>query len=113
MGSVILIEVPEYRVPYALIAGFAGASALVLIGAFTLILKSRRRPVVSGREEMIGSLGETLGDVDPVGWAHVHGETWRVRSREPLKRGARVRVTAIDGLTLEVVPDSSRKGEAP
>lgn len=113
IGSVILIEVPEYRVPYGLIAGFAGASALVLIGMFSLMLRARRRPVVSGREEMIGSLGEALGDVKDVGWAHVHGETWRVRSREPLRKGQRVRVTAIDGLTLEVVPESPHEGEAP
>ncbi len=113
IGSVILIEEPEYRVPYGLIAGFAGASALVLVGAFTLMLRSRRRPVVSGREAMIGSVGETLGDVDTDGWAHVHGETWRVRSREPLKAGQRVRVTGIDGLTLEVVPESPGKGETP
>ena len=36
------------------------------------------------------------------GWARVHSEQWRVRSRVPLKRGNRVRVRARHDLVLEV-----------
>ena len=42
---------------------------------------------------------------DGEAWARVRGETWRVRSRERLAPGTRVRVTAIDGLVLEVAPE--------
>jgi membrane-bound serine protease (ClpP class) len=45
-----------------------------------------------------------LADFSGEGWARVHGETWRVRSAVPLTRGQRVRVTGIDGLTLDVEP---------
>jgi membrane-bound serine protease (ClpP class) len=38
----------------------------------------------------------------------VHGETWRVRSRERLVPGNRVRVTGVDGLVLDVTPDSTK-----
>ena len=38
-------------------------------------------------------------------WARVHGETWRIRSREPLAPGSRVRVTRVDGLILDVKPE--------
>jgi len=103
IGSVILIEVPGYHVPYALIAGFAGASAIFLVFVAGAMVKGRRRPVVSGREEMIGSPGEVMADFTGEGWARVHSETWRVRSPEPLRAGDRVRVRAIDGLTLDVV----------
>ena len=67
-------------------------------------LKARRRPVVSGSEELIGSVGEVLDDGGAEAWARVHSEQWRVRSSVPLKRGQRVRVTGRDDLLLTVVP---------
>ena len=110
IGSVILIEVPGYRVPYALIGGFAFATAVFLALVMGVLVKSRRRPVVTGREELLGSTGEVLDDFAGEGWAHLHGETWRVRSREPLRKGERVKVTAMHGLTLDVVRHESHGG---
>ncbi len=108
IGSVILIDtgVPGYGIPYALIGGFALASAAFLIVVAGFAVKSRRRPVVSGREELVGSSGEVIDDFEREGWARVHSEMWRVRSAAPLKAGQRVRVAAIDGLTLDVIPES-------
>jgi membrane-bound serine protease (ClpP class) len=108
IGSVILIDVPGYSVPYALIGGFAVASAAFLLAIATVLLKSRRRPVVSGREELIGAMGEVIEDFDQEGWARVHSETWRVRSRAPLKAGQRVKVAAMEGLLLDVVPETDK-----
>ncbi|MGH8705315.1 MAG: NfeD family protein, partial [Burkholderiales bacterium] len=112
IGSVILIDadIPEFEIPYTLIGGLAAASAGFLIFVVGMLVRGRTRPVVSGREELIGIRGELLEDCEREGWARVHGETWRVRCAQPLKRGARVRVTAIEGLVLDVVPDS-RNGE--
>ncbi|HZF18240.1 MAG TPA: nodulation protein NfeD [Burkholderiales bacterium] len=112
LGSVILIDtdVPGYGVPFSLVLGVAAASAAFLFFAVGMMLKARKRPVVSGREELIGSTGELLEDCQPEAWARVHGETWRVRSDTALKSGQRVRVTAMHGLLLEVVPDSIEKG---
>ena len=108
IGSVMLIDtdISEFEIPYGLIAGLTAASAAFLILVVGLLAKGRRRPVVSGREELIGTAGEVLGDCVGEGWARVHGETWRVRSAGPLKGGQRVRVTAMDGLVLEVVPET-------
>ena len=110
IGSVILIEVPGYRVPYALIGGFAFATAIFLALVMGALVRSRRRPVVTGREELVGSAGEVLEDFAGEGWAHVHGETWRVRSREPMKKGEHVKVTAMHGLTLDVVRHDQHGG---
>jgi membrane-bound serine protease (ClpP class) len=112
IGSVILIDadIPEFEIPYTLIGGLSAASAGFLIFVVGMLVRGRRRPVVSGREEMIGSRGELLEDCAGEAWARVHGETWRVRCAQPLRRGERVRVTAIDGLVLEVVPDSRNGG---
>jgi membrane-bound serine protease (ClpP class) len=112
IGSVILIDtdIPDYGIPLALIGGFAAASVAFLALVIGLIVKARDRPVVSGREELIGSSGEILEDCTQEGWARVHSETWRVRSTTPLRAGQRVRVGAIDGLVLDVVAESD-KGE--
>ncbi len=113
VGSVILIDtdVPGYGIPYALIGGFAVASAAFLLTVAGLLAKSRKRPVVSGREELIGSHGEVIEAAGHEGWARVHGETWRVRSHAPLQRGEKVRVTSMHGLTLEVVGSGRRPPE--
>jgi membrane-bound serine protease (ClpP class) len=108
IGSVILIDVPGYSVPYSLIGGFATGTAIFLIVILASLMRSRRRPVVSGREELIGSRGEVMPSQGPESWARIHGETWRVRSRAPLAAGQHVRVTAMDGLMLEVVPESEQ-----
>jgi len=107
VGSVILIDtdIPGYGIPYALIGGFAATSAAFLMLMVGVALKARHRPVVSGREELIGSAGEVLEDFEQEGWARVHSETWRVRAAMPLKAGQRVRIAAMDGLVLDVVPE--------
>src|SRR5471032_773857 len=100
IGSVILIDVPGYGIPYSLIGGFAAGTAVFLIVILATFMRSRRRPVVSGREELIGAKGEVLPAQGPESWARIHGETWRIRSRAPLAAGQRVRVTAMEGLML-------------
>jgi membrane protein implicated in regulation of membrane protease activity len=56
----------------------------------------RRRPAV-GVEALVG----VEAVVDPDGWVRVQGELWRARGAAP---GDRVRVVAVDGLTLVVEP---------
>jgi membrane-bound serine protease (ClpP class) len=104
VGSVMLIDTdaPGFGVPLPLVLGIAAASAAFLIGVAGLALRARRRPVVSGRETLLGAAGEVLEDFTGEGWARVQGETWRVQSASPLKAGERVSVTAVEGLVLQV-----------
>ena len=69
-----------------------------------LALKSRQRKVVSGAEELIGSLGEALENFDGTGRVRVHSEEWQARSASPLKQGQKIRVVSRDGLVLTVEP---------
>ena len=104
IGSVMLIDtdVPQFEIPYALIGGVAAASAAFLFLLVAMLLRARRRPVVSGREELVGAHGEALEDIAQEGWARVHGERWRVRTGAPLRLGEGLRVTAVRGLVLDV-----------
>jgi membrane-bound serine protease (ClpP class) len=108
VGSVMLIDtdIPGFGIPLPLVFGIAAASAAFLIGTAMLALRARRRPVVSGRETLVGAVGEVLHDFNGEGWARVQGETWRVRSAMPLKAGERVSVKGLEGLILEVEPQS-------
>jgi len=112
IGSVMLIDtgIQGYGIPWAVILSVAFVSALFIFFVVGMALKARLRPVVSGSEEMVGSSGEVLDFDGQDGWARVHGETWRIRSRQPLVRGQRVRVDRLDGLTLEVVPEEVHTG---
>ena len=107
LGSVMLLDtdVPGFVLPWPLIAGIAMLSALFIVVVVGMAMQARRRPVVSGAEEIVGSAGEALEDFESEGWALVHSENWKVRSPVPLKRGQRVRVKAINGLVLEVEPE--------
>jgi membrane-bound serine protease (ClpP class) len=107
LGSIMLIEdteLPGFEIPYALIGGLAAASAGFLIFVLGMLARSRKRAVVSGREYLIGAVGEALGDFEAEGWARVQGEQWKVRSSRPVRRGQKLRVTAMSGLVLSVEP---------
>ncbi|WP_250500378.1 nodulation protein NfeD [Caballeronia sp. GAWG1-5s-s] len=109
IGALMLVDtdVPGFGVPPGLVATLALFSAVFVFAVSGLSLKARRRPVVSGGEAMLGSIGVMLEGGEGVGWARVQGERWRVRPASPAAlpgQGARVRVTARDGLTLTVEP---------
>ena len=105
IGMVVLIDpdtAPGFEIPWSFIGSFTALSAAVVFATAYLAVKSRHRPVVSGREELYGAEAIALEDFVGEGWARVHGETWRVKSAVPLKAGERARVVAISGLTLAV-----------
>ena len=106
IGAVMLIdtEVPGFGVPYWLIGSLAFISAAFILLVGGVALRARRQPVVTGHEELIGSVGVVLEDAEGEGWARVRSEQWRVQSRVPLKRGQDVRVTGRNGLVLTVTP---------
>ncbi|MGH8687564.1 MAG: NfeD family protein [Burkholderiales bacterium] len=109
IGSVMLIdtEVPQFAIPLALIGGVTVASAAFVFLLVGMVLRSRRRPVVSGREFLVGAVGEALEDISVEGWARVQGERWRVRADAPVHAGESLRITAVHGLLL----DATRAGD--
>lgn len=106
IGSIILLDtdMPGYGVSLPVIAVFAILSVFFFVFVIEMALKARRRPVVSGQEEMLGSVGTVIADFQDSGPVHVHGERWTARSPRPLHQGQRVRVVAMEGLTLRVEP---------
>ncbi|SOY47922.1 putative membrane bound peptidase; NefD homolog [Cupriavidus taiwanensis] len=108
-GAVMLIDtdVPGFGVPLPMVAALSALSAVFVFGMSAMLLRSRKRPVVSGADTLVGSRGQLLDDLREEGWASVRGETWRVHSATPLARGTPVLVTARNGLVLEVIAAGS------
>jgi len=80
--------------------------ALALLLGFMAwkIAGGRRAPLQLGAAALVGAEGRALSDLGPGGGeAFVHGEYWQARSEATIPEGARVRVTAVEGLTVTVV----------
>jgi membrane-bound serine protease (ClpP class) len=113
IGSVILYrdETGQIGVAIPLIATFALLSVALFAGIVGYALKSRRRPVVSGREEMLHAVGVAEEDFDASGRVRVHSESWNASANATVRKGQRVRVTGMDGLRLTVEPLNEDRGE--
>ncbi|MEM9057941.1 MAG: NfeD family protein, partial [Pseudomonadota bacterium] len=106
IGSVILMDtdVPGFEVSKVIVGSVAlvGAGTIMLTMWFTM--KTRRRPVVSGQEHLIGATAEVEEDFNASGRVFVQGELWTATTTAPVTKGQRVTVTGIDGLTLSIAP---------
>jgi membrane-bound serine protease (ClpP class) len=99
--------------------GDAIGAALITIGVLSaaafyfvtrkVIAAHREQPVRTGTEEMIGKLAEARTAIAPEGQVFMAGTVWGARLASgggPVRLGDRVRVEAVDGLTLVVRPES-------
>ncbi|MFZ1974823.1 MAG: nodulation protein NfeD [Candidatus Acidiferrales bacterium] len=115
LGALFLIRSPLTGMGVSLWTAVAVVIpfAIIVIILMRLVLRSRHWKVSTGKEEMVGEVGEVreaLGSADGAGAVFVHGELWRAAtpSGQSIPVGARVRVKKVKGLTLEVEPLESR-----
>jgi len=107
VGGLFLMDSgsPELTPSPALLVAVALVSAVVLFFIGGMAMKSYRRPVVSGREDMLGRTATVIAARDDDAyWVEIYGERWRALSATPLNPGQPVRIEQIDGLTLHVFP---------
>jgi len=107
VGALLLIDtdLPGFGIPIPLIALLTAASAAFILVVVGMAVKARRRPVVSGREALLGDHGELIEFSGGEGWARIQGEVWRVHGGSELAAGQQVRVTDVRGLILEVAAE--------
>jgi membrane-bound serine protease (ClpP class) len=84
-------------------------SVILTSGFFLLIvgkgLQAQRLPVRVGKETMLGKVVQAITPIDASGGrVFVEGEYWTARSDQSIKQGETVRIVAVEGLTLKVVP---------
>jgi membrane-bound serine protease (ClpP class) len=95
-------RVPGFALSRAVVLGTVIGSALLLVLAVAALFRSRKQPVVTGSEALIGSTGETVSWQGDQGRVRVKGEIWRARATAPIPDGAPVKVLRRDGLVLDV-----------
>jgi membrane-bound serine protease (ClpP class) len=90
-----------------LIAGIGGM-LLAMISGMPAMVRTRFATPTIGREWMIGELGVAEQRVDPEGLVVVREARWPARTNRatPIAAGDVVRVVAIDGVVLEVEPET-------
>jgi len=112
LGSFMLYDAPEvgFRVSWTVILPTVGATAGLVVWAVSAGMRAMMRRPATGAAGMIGRVVVARSALGPEGQVQVDGEIWRAVSEGgAIPAGEKVRVMAVDGLTLKV----SRAGDRP
>ena len=96
--------IPGFELSLAVVIAATAVTAVLFLLVLAMLLRSRKRPVVTGKEALLGAEGEALGWEQDEGRVRVQGEVWRARSTRPLAPGSRIKVVNREGLVLFVEP---------
>jgi membrane-bound serine protease (ClpP class) len=106
IGSIIMFheEAPGLELSISVVVGATIVTAAFFLLVIAMLFRSRRRPVVTGAEALLGSEGSAVTWDDGKGTVRVMGEIWHARGASTLPSGARIKVIGRDGLVLIVEP---------
>jgi membrane-bound serine protease (ClpP class) len=108
-GSLMIFDSPQewarlsLRVLVPTVIVFAGFFVLCV----WLVVRGQRRPVTTGPVALVGETGRVVqGLDDPASTGKIvcHGEIWDARSDLPAAVDSRVRVVAVEGRVVKVIP---------
>ncbi|WP_299013345.1 nodulation protein NfeD [uncultured Photobacterium sp.] len=104
LGSIMLMdtETPGYQIAVPLIVGLTVVSAMFTFVILALLLKTRRQPVTTGVEMLLGQHATVVSGFPGNGMVLVDGEIWQARCERPLEKGQIVTVKKVSGLHLDV-----------
>lgn len=104
VGSILLMdtEMPAYQIALPVILGVAAFSAALLVLALGMLMRVRKRPVVTGLDHLLGASADVESVPGGVARISLDGELWTVACDDSLAPHDRVTVESIDGLTLNV-----------
>ncbi len=104
LGAVMLVDtgIPELSINWMTAISVTLPFAFITVFLLRLAVKSFRYKVVTGSESMIGEIGEARTAINGKGRVFVHSELWNAASAKPIPDGSKVRVVAVEGLTLTV-----------
>ena len=112
LGSFMLINqdssLEGARISSSVIISTVVIISLLFVLLAYLVIKARRRKVVSGEPEMIGEIGEVIDEISGTGEGavRVHGEIWNAGTQtgtnEIIPPGSKVKIVSISNLKLFV-----------
>jgi len=98
---VLVLALIFLPLPWSLLVVVAAAVLEVSLWFFGVRYSRRRRAQV-GVQTMVGMPGQAISALGPRGQVKVDGEIWEARAAGEIRSGDAIRVTGVDGLTLEV-----------
>lgn len=112
LGSILLFKSadPAIRVSLRLILAVAVVAVVVVGLLMTLVVRSHRRQVATGREGLVHERGIARTELSPRGKVTVHGEIWDAIADGPISPGEEIEIVAVEGMTLKVQPPTRRQG---
>jgi len=99
-------QAPSLALPLSFVLPTSLTVAAVMLIVTTVAIRAQRGRVVTGSEGLVGESGEAVTPIAAggSGKVFVHGEYWDARSSEPIAAGARIRVTKVRQMDLDVEP---------
>ena len=97
IGSILLLDrgTPGFEIAFPLILVISVVTAGFFLLVIHLAIRAHRKPIVAGREELLGSTGAVMVDSQGIARTRIHGELWQVKSKSPLTSGQKIKVTAV------------------
>ena len=104
MGSLLLFDTtePALRLSLQVLVPAVLVASGFFIVVIWLAVKAQLRKHYTGAESMIGSEAEVVTDITDEGKVFLNGEYWKATSEKPVKKGSKVRVVKVEGLSLIV-----------
>jgi membrane-bound serine protease (ClpP class) len=106
IGSVVMFRGagPGFGLPLAVVIAATLATAAFFFLALAMLIRSRRRPVATGGEALIGAEASVVSWEGKEGTVRVMGEVWGAQATSALSAGTSVRILGRKGLVLIVGP---------
>lgn len=113
LGATMLFdtEIPGFELSYWTIGVVTAMTGAVMITLIGYLVRSHKRPVVSGEGTLVG----THAEVDT--WSHGHGrvrlqgELWNAEGPARLRPGQQVRIVDVEGLKLTVAAEKKAESK--
>jgi len=104
LGSLMLFTAPDpaLRISLKVLLPAVGVISLFFVAVIALVVKAQMQKRYSGREGMVGEVGEAVSDVHESGKVFVKGEYWEAVSNKRIEKGKRIKVVEVEGLKLKV-----------
>ncbi len=97
IGSIMLIDapIPELRPSLKFIIPVTLGLSLIFIFLIVIAIRAHMNKVHTGKEGLVGEIGEVRSKLDPEGKVFVHGELWDAEATEKIPKGTKVKVTEV------------------
>ena len=108
LGSLLLFDSPDpaLQVSLRVMIPALAVVSVFFTGVIALVVKAQMRKRHTGREGMMGAVGEAVTDIHEKGKVFVHGEYWNAWSEKFVEKGKRIQVVAVEALRIKVEESS-------